>query len=246
MELLIWGNSIRLARFRLAGLSPHLIFTTSYFTKVKSAHDHNNNLILLNRSSWRSSQSRSWLLFPYEAAETVGIAIELPTMTGFSEFALKLVGAGASIIAIAILWNLIRQIFLKNQHEPPVVFHWLPIIGSTVTYGTDPLKFFAQCQAKVRLPVLPRHYSLPLLQNIDQLYSMAISLPSSSSARRRQSTSAQRGITSYSMLSTRMQMQRIFTQFSQPPSSAVTLYMIVRTRSSWNKRRSVTGSYGPT
>ena len=71
-------------------------------------------------------------------------------MTGLFEFALKAAGTGVSIIAIAILWNLIRQIFLKNLHEPPVVFHWLPIIGSTVTYGIDPLKFFAKCQAKVR------------------------------------------------------------------------------------------------
>ena len=71
-------------------------------------------------------------------------------MTGLFEFAVKLSATGASIIAIAILWNLIRQVFLKNPHEPPVVFHWLPIIGSTVIYGIDPLKFFAQCQAKVR------------------------------------------------------------------------------------------------
>jgi sterol 14alpha-demethylase len=70
-------------------------------------------------------------------------------MTGLFEFVVKLAATGASIIAIAILWNLIRQVFLKNPHEPPVVFHWLPIIGSTVTYGIDPLKFFAQCQAKV-------------------------------------------------------------------------------------------------
>ena len=70
-------------------------------------------------------------------------------MTGLSEFALKLAGTGASIVVIAILWNLIRQIFLRNPNEPPLVFHWLPIIGSTITYGIDPLKFFAQCQAKV-------------------------------------------------------------------------------------------------
>jgi sterol 14alpha-demethylase len=70
-------------------------------------------------------------------------------MTGLSEFALKLAETGASIVVIAILWNLIRQIFLKNPNEPPLVFHWLPIIGSTITYGIDPLKFFARCRAKV-------------------------------------------------------------------------------------------------
>jgi len=84
-------------------------------------------------------------------------------MTGLSEFALKLAGTGASIIAIAILWNLIRQIFFKNQNEPPLVFHWLPIIGSTVIYGNDPLKFFALCQARVRFQVPPQRHSPSLL-----------------------------------------------------------------------------------
>lgn len=86
-------------------------------------------------------------------------------MTGLVDFALKLVGAGATLIAIAILWNLFRQIFLKNPHEPPLVFHWLPIIGSTVTYGMDPLKFFAQCQAKVRYSAhLPRVPGRPCIR----------------------------------------------------------------------------------
>jgi hypothetical protein len=35
------------------------------------------------------------------------------------------------------------------NNEPPVVFHWLPIIGSTVTYGIDPYKFFFAQQKKV-------------------------------------------------------------------------------------------------
>lgn len=65
------------------------------------------------------------------------------------DFALKLGGIGISLIAIGILWNVLQQIFFRNTHEPPVVFHWVPVIGSTITYGIDPLKFFAQCQAKV-------------------------------------------------------------------------------------------------
>jgi hypothetical protein len=80
-------------------------------------------------------------------------------MTELFDFALKLVGTSAALIASAILWNLFRQTFLKNPHQPPLVFHWLPVIGSTVTYGVDPLKFFAQCQAKVR-------YSIPNIQVI--------------------------------------------------------------------------------
>jgi hypothetical protein len=91
------------------------------------------------------------------------MAVSLSATSGLPDLALKLASTGASIIAIAILWNTIRQIFLKNPHEPPLVFHWVPIIGSTVTYGIDPIKFFARCQAKVRyLTLLLLRYSSPL------------------------------------------------------------------------------------
>ncbi len=30
-----------------------------------------------------------------------------------------------------------------------MVFHWFPIIGSAVTYGMDPIKFFRDCRDKV-------------------------------------------------------------------------------------------------
>ena len=54
------------------------------------------------------------------------------------------------ILILAVLANVLQQTLLRNQNEPPVVFHWLPIIGSTVTYGIDPFKFFFRCQATVR------------------------------------------------------------------------------------------------
>ena len=57
-----------------------------------------------------------------------------------------------SIVAFtvtAFFWNALRQIFFKNTSKPPVVFHWIPFIGSTVTYGIDPYRFFFRCQAKV-------------------------------------------------------------------------------------------------
>ena len=57
----------------------------------------------------------------------------------------------ASIISLIILANVLQQTLLKKPNEPPVVFHWLPVVGSTVTYGLDPFKFFFQCQAKVRI-----------------------------------------------------------------------------------------------
>ncbi|KAF3913574.1 hypothetical protein ABW20_dc0106505 [Dactylellina cionopaga] len=47
-----------------------------------------------------------------------------------------------------VAWNIIKQLYFPDSHKPPVVFHWLPIIGSTVYYGVDPYKFFAECRAK--------------------------------------------------------------------------------------------------
>lgn len=57
--------------------------------------------------------------------------------------------ACTSFIALSIFTNIFQQLFLKKRNEPPMVFHWLPIIGSTVTYGIDPFKFFFRCQAQV-------------------------------------------------------------------------------------------------
>lgn len=63
----------------------------------------------------------------------------------------SIVAALACILVLAVLVNGLQQTLLRNQNEPPVVFHWLPLIGSTVTYGIDPFKFFFECQSKVRI-----------------------------------------------------------------------------------------------
>lgn len=55
----------------------------------------------------------------------------------------------AVLIMLATLTTVLRQVLFKNPNEPPIVFHWLPVIGSTVTYGIDPFKFFFDCQKKV-------------------------------------------------------------------------------------------------
>ncbi|CAK3843289.1 14-alpha-demethylase [Lecanosticta acicola] len=61
----------------------------------------------------------------------------------------KLAGlAFATFIAIAILLNVASQILFKNPNEPPLVFHWVPVIGSTISYGMDPYAFFFSCREK--------------------------------------------------------------------------------------------------
>ncbi|KAL8671752.1 MAG: hypothetical protein Q9168_003747 [Polycauliona sp. 1 TL-2023] len=62
--------------------------------------------------------------------------------------ALSIFTVASTFITVAILWTVLKQTFFKNPNEPPVVFHWVPFIGSTVTYGIDPYKFYFDCQAK--------------------------------------------------------------------------------------------------
>lgn len=58
-------------------------------------------------------------------------------------------GALLSLFFIAVLLNVLSQILVKDPNEPPLVFHWVPFIGSTVTYGIDPYEFFFSCREKV-------------------------------------------------------------------------------------------------
>lgn len=54
-----------------------------------------------------------------------------------------------AIATIFVCCNVLRQKLFKDPSKPPVVLHWFPFIGSTVTYGIDPYKFYFDCQAKV-------------------------------------------------------------------------------------------------
>ena len=57
-----------------------------------------------------------------------------------------------AFLTLSVILNVLKQVLLKNPHEPPVVFHWVPIIGSTITYGMAPYDFFERNRAKVRKP----------------------------------------------------------------------------------------------
>jgi hypothetical protein len=62
--------------------------------------------------------------------------------------------AFAAFLVLAVVLNVLNQLLFKNPNEPPVVFHWLPVIGSTVTYGIDPYRFFFENRAKVGYPLI--------------------------------------------------------------------------------------------
>lgn len=57
---------------------------------------------------------------------------------------------GFGVIVLSVILNVLKQVLLKNPNEPPVVFHWFPFIGSTVTYGMDPPTWFHKNSKKVR------------------------------------------------------------------------------------------------
>jgi sterol 14alpha-demethylase len=56
----------------------------------------------------------------------------------------------AAFLALTVFVNVLQQILFRNPNEPPVVFHLFPLIGSTVTYGIDPIRFFKENRARVR------------------------------------------------------------------------------------------------
>lgn len=86
------------------------------------------------------------------------------------------IGVGAFIF-LSVVYHVAGQLLFKNPNEPPMVFSWFPVVGSTITYGIDPPRFFKENRAKVslqypsRTPIEPRALRIckliaPLAQNI--------------------------------------------------------------------------------
>lgn len=81
---------------------------------------------------------------------------------------LRLVTALVLVILVSVATTILKQLFRRNVHKPPVVWHWVPWIGSTVDYGKDPYKFFFKCRKKVGNiePVLSLWCLLPLTESL--------------------------------------------------------------------------------
>ncbi|KAI8961851.1 cytochrome P450 [Daldinia sp. FL1419] len=54
----------------------------------------------------------------------------------------------AAVLFLSVFLNVLQQALFRNPNEPPVVFHWFPLVGSTITYGMDPPRFFKENRAK--------------------------------------------------------------------------------------------------
>jgi hypothetical protein len=65
------------------------------------------------------------------------------------------------LIALSIVRHIAQQTLFVNKDEPPLVFSWVPLIGSTVDYGMNPYKFYMKYQKKVNGGILP-HFQDPL------------------------------------------------------------------------------------
>ena len=70
-------------------------------------------------------------------------------VSGISTTTLIFLGL-VGFVSLSIFLNVLRQALLKNSREPPIVFHYVPFIGSTIAYGIDPYKFFFSNLEKVR------------------------------------------------------------------------------------------------
>jgi hypothetical protein len=99
----------------------------------------------------------------------------------------------ATVVFLSVFVNVLKQALFRNPNEPPVVFHWFPLIGSTVTYGMDPPRFFDENRKKVRICVfLLARLGLADLEGGD---STAMFLRLFCSARRRRSMWERRATT---------------------------------------------------
>ena len=86
-------------------------------------------------------------------------------LLSYNSAGLVVAGGIFSLAIVAIIYNALSQLLFKNPNEPPLVFHWLPFIGSTVTYGIDPYRFFFSCREKVLSCKVHPHTEFALIQS---------------------------------------------------------------------------------
>ncbi|KAH8675654.1 cytochrome P450 [Xylariales sp. PMI_506] len=82
----------------------------------------------------------------------MGVFEELagPLVQQFSQLstAAQIGTVAGSLLFLSVFWHVAKQILFKNPNEPPMVFSWFPVVGSTITYGMDPPKFFWENKKK--------------------------------------------------------------------------------------------------
>lgn len=79
------------------------------------------------------------------------LLVNIPILAVVVNVMRQLVGLCIMLNLFLLLSTFSAQVLPRKSSDPPVVFHWLPIIGSAIGYGTDPLGFFFKCREKVSL-----------------------------------------------------------------------------------------------
>ncbi|KAK6722312.1 Sterol 14-alpha demethylase [Fusarium graminearum] len=140
-----------------------------------------------------------------------------PLAQQFQELPLgQQVGIGFAVfLVLSVVLNVLNQLLFRNPNEPPMVFHWFPFVGSTITYGMDPPTFFRENRAK--------HGDVFTFILLGKKTTVAVG-PAET--------------TSSSTASSRMCVLRRSTPFSLLLSLARMSSMTAPTPSSWNRRSS--------
>ncbi|KAK4154730.1 cytochrome P450 [Chaetomidium leptoderma] len=73
-----------------------------------------------------------------------------PLAEGFSRLGLasQIAVSFGGFLFLSVFLNVLSQVLFKDPNVPPVVFHWFPVVGSTITYGMDPPRFFKENKEK--------------------------------------------------------------------------------------------------
>ncbi|GAA5862427.1 hypothetical protein JCM3774_002513 [Rhodotorula dairenensis] len=66
-------------------------------------------------------------------------------LTQVGQALLAVVGAFVVAVALNVAWQLIAP---RDPTKPPLVFHYVPVLGCAVSYGMDPMGFLDDCRAK--------------------------------------------------------------------------------------------------
>nr|AEB00644.1 sterol 14 alpha-demethylase [Ganoderma lucidum]AEB00645.1 sterol 14 alpha-demethylase [Ganoderma lucidum] len=53
-----------------------------------------------------------------------------------------------NVPVLSIVLNVLWQLIPRSKTRPPVVWHWIPFLGSAAGYGRDPISFFRECREK--------------------------------------------------------------------------------------------------
>ncbi|KAG8740735.1 Lanosterol 14-alpha-demethylase [Ceratobasidium sp. 414] len=85
--------------------------------------------------------SNSTASLPFAPALSALASVPIPALAALALF----IGVPVLAIVINVAWQLLIP---RDPSLPPLVFHYVPIIGSAVAYGDDPLGFFFSCREK--------------------------------------------------------------------------------------------------